>query len=167
MAWQDRLRSLGGTRPFQRVAPYLAGPVDRFVHRLTGGRWTVSEHIAPLLFLHHVGRRSGREHRTPLFYARYERGWVVVATNFGRKHHPAWSANLLAEPRARIEVSGEWHEVRARLASEEEWAAAWPQFVERWPGYETYLERASHRDVRMFVLEPVVAEREDHLARPH
>lgn len=148
------LRRIGGTGLFRRIAPFLAGPVDRALHRATGGRITVSQYVAPLLFLHHIGRRTAREHRTPLFYARLPHGWVVVATNFGRAQHPSWSHNLLQRPEARIEVSGEWHDVEARLATAAEWDEAWPQFVAYWPAYDVYLDRTSQRDVRMFVLEP-------------
>ncbi|MDX1657915.1 MAG: nitroreductase family deazaflavin-dependent oxidoreductase [Nitriliruptorales bacterium] len=147
------LRRLGHTAFFRRVAPILAGPVDRFLHRISGGRLTVSERVAPMLFLHHRGRRSGREYRTPLFYVRRRGAWLVVGTNFGRESQPAWAENLLATPEARIEVSGRWHEVHARLVSEEEWCAVWPVFTDRWPAYDTYLERASHREIRMFALE--------------
>ena len=148
------LRRLGHTHFFRRVAPVVAGPVDRFLHRISGGRLTVSERVAPMLFLHHRGRRSGSEYRTPLFHVQHRGAWMVVGTNFGRESQPAWAENLLATPEARIEVRGRWHDVRARLVSEEEWHQIWPVFTDRWPAYDAYLERASHRDIRMFALEP-------------
>lgn len=148
------LRRAGHTRFFQAIAPLLAGPLDRFLHRLTGGRLTVGQRVAPLLFLHHRGQQSGRQFRTPLFYAPCDGGWFVAATNFGRERHPQWSSNLLAEPEVSIEVRGTHHAVRARLATSDEAARAWPQLVARWPAYETYVDRAAHRGIRMFVLEP-------------
>lgn len=148
------LRRIGHTRFFQLLAPLLAGPVDRFLHRVTGGRLTVGQRVAPLLFLHHRGEQSGRWFRTPLFYASVAEGWVVVATNFGREQHPQWSSNLLADPEVSIEVHGTHHPVRARLATSEETARAWRQLVARWPAYDSYAQRAAHRDIRVFVLEP-------------
>ncbi|MDX1621379.1 MAG: nitroreductase family deazaflavin-dependent oxidoreductase [Nitriliruptorales bacterium] len=150
----EMLRRIGHTRFFQRVAPLLAGPVDRFLYRITRGRFTLSEHVAPMLFLHHRGRRSGREYRTPLFYARLDGGWAVVATNFGRESHPAWSENLLASPSARVEVGGRWHEVHAELADEQQEGRAWNELRARWPAYDVYRQRAAHRDIRVFVLRP-------------
>ncbi|MEU7205538.1 nitroreductase/quinone reductase family protein [Streptomyces sp. NPDC045470] len=47
------------------------------------------------------GRRTGRCHTVPL-YAFADGSWLVVPTNFGRDHHPAWSTNLLHHPHATL-----------------------------------------------------------------
>lgn len=155
MPWfADLLRRYGHTDAFRKVMPHVAAPVDRTLHRLTGGRWQLSRAVMPVLVLHHTGRRSGRPYTTPLFHVATDGGWVVAATNFGREAHPAWSENLLADPDVRIEVGGRTIDVRARLATEQERAEVWPEFVRSWPAYDTYLETAAHRDVRVFVLEP-------------
>jgi deazaflavin-dependent oxidoreductase (nitroreductase family) len=76
-----------------------------------------------------------------------------VATNWGQRHHPAWSANLIAEPRAELQIGRDKRPCRARLAGDDEKTQIWPRFVAMWPAYDDYLER-SGREVRLFFLDP-------------
>jgi deazaflavin-dependent oxidoreductase (nitroreductase family) len=122
------------------------------ISRVTRGRRTFAGTVLPTLVLVHTGRKSGREIRTPLSFIRIDRGFGLAATNWGQSRHPAWSANLIANPEASVEVGGELIGVRARRASAEEKARLWPRFVEMWPAYDTYVTR-SGRDIRVFVLE--------------
>ncbi|MGI5366576.1 nitroreductase/quinone reductase family protein [Streptomyces iakyrus] len=49
-----------------------------------------------------IGHRSGTPRATPLAAHRAADGtWLVVGSNFGPSHHPAWSTNLLHAPRPR------------------------------------------------------------------
>lgn len=142
-----------GARPwFAAAAKRLLPPIDRGLHRLTGGRVMLGRAVFPTLLLTTTGRRTGRPRRQPLAYVETPRGWAVAATNFGQDHHPAWSANLLDEPRAVVEVDGVRHDVHARLLDDEEKARVWPRFVAMWPPYDGYVER-SGRDIRVFELE--------------
>ena len=155
------LRRLGS----QRWARYVLGPkvltrVDRVLHRLTGGRWRSADLLFDSLVLVTTGRKSGLPRPATLACFDLDGVPVVIASNFGREHHPAWSENLLAEPRAYIERGGRRLPVRARLLDTGERERVWPQAVTIWPGYETYRE-ATHdtRDIRMFALEPDEARR--------
>jgi deazaflavin-dependent oxidoreductase (nitroreductase family) len=71
----------------------------------------------PLLLLHHIGVRSGRERVTPL-----ARWWVgetavaVLASNYGASRHPAWYYNLVANPTTIAEIRTETWGVHARVA---------------------------------------------------
>ena len=121
---------------------------------LTRGRLLFTPRSLPTLFLTSTGRSSGKRRTSPLPYVSEGEDLVVVATNWGRTHHPDWSANLLASSEAEVSVGGETRSVRSRLASPDEFAALWPRFVAVWEHYDAYLER-SGRQPRMFVLEPV------------
>jgi deazaflavin-dependent oxidoreductase (nitroreductase family) len=71
----------------------------------------------PLLLLHHVGVRSGRERVTPLaWWPAGETAVAVLASNFGASRHPAWYYNLLASPTTIAEIGTETWRVRARVA---------------------------------------------------
>jgi deazaflavin-dependent oxidoreductase (nitroreductase family) len=76
---------------------------------------------------------------------------VLVASNWGQRHHPSWSSNLLAEPHASVEISGRRRTMVARLATSEERARLWPKLVEEFPPYQTYANRGG-RELRIFVL---------------
>ena len=107
----------------------------------------------PLCYLTTTGHRSGEPRVVPLLFAALAAGrFAVVATNFGRHDHPAWSYNLDAEPRAVLEIDGDTRPVVARRATEAESEAIWARFDRIWPAYEQYREIAP-RDIRAYVLE--------------
>jgi deazaflavin-dependent oxidoreductase (nitroreductase family) len=150
--YERGLRRLAHCRWVAPLGRYLAAPVDRFLLARTGGRLGLTGRT-PTLLLTTTGRRTGRPRTTPLFYLRDGDRLAIVATNFGRPHHPAWSANLLAAPDARVRLGREDAAYRARLATPAEETRLWPAFDALWPAYATYRAR-SRRDVRMFLLEP-------------
>jgi deazaflavin-dependent oxidoreductase (nitroreductase family) len=141
---------------FARVAPSVVPRLDRWVHRLTGGRTTMSAGMVPTLLLTTTGAQSGRARTVPLACLPDDGSFYVVGSNFGRERHPAWTANLLAEPRASLSFAGTDHDVTAHLLSTDEKAAAWPRLLAAWPAYDDYAER-SGRDLRVFRLDPVDA----------
>ena len=144
----------------QRWARYVLGPMvltrlDKVIHRVTGGRRRAADLLFDSLMLTTTGRRSGLPRQVTLARLELDDAAVVIASNFGREHHPAWSENLLADPRATVERDGRLEPVRARLLTEEECQRVWPQAVASWPGYATYREAtAGTREIRMFALEP-------------
>jgi deazaflavin-dependent oxidoreductase (nitroreductase family) len=147
------LQRLGHRPWFARVGRALV-PVDRALQRVSRGRiGGIGPQVLPELLLTATGRTSGLPRQVPLLYARDGPNIVVVASNWGQATHPAWSANLLAEPAATVDIRGKPVAVQARLASAQEKARVWPLVLKVWPAYETYAER-SGRELRVFILEP-------------
>jgi deazaflavin-dependent oxidoreductase (nitroreductase family) len=66
---------------------------------------------------------------------------VLVAANSGLPRPPAWYLNLLADPRAIVEVDGRRLLVLAEPLSAEEAASFWPRVLEAAPDYERYPRR--------------------------
>jgi deazaflavin-dependent oxidoreductase (nitroreductase family) len=142
------------SRPGVYVLRYVWTPLDRLALGLRGGRRGLAPRAIPELVLTTTGRRTGRRRATPLLYLEDGRRFVVVASNYGRARHPAWSANLMADPRASIRIGDRVVEVRGRPATEEEYERSGPGLLEIWPGWATY-RRMTDREFRMFVLEPI------------
>lgn len=67
----------------------------------------------PLVLVHHVGARSGVKRITPLAYFAEDGRIFVFATKGGADDNPAWYHNLLANPRATVELGTETLEVVA------------------------------------------------------
>jgi deazaflavin-dependent oxidoreductase (nitroreductase family) len=154
MSWYaEAMRRVGRTRWFAAVGSRLAPPLDRLLHRVSGGRLHVAESFLPTLLLTTTGRRSGEPRAKPLAYVRDGSAFVVVGTNWGDTSHPAWTHNLRAEPHAVVEARGERYDVIARELDADAAARLWPRFLEMWPAYATYRERTS-RAPRMFALHP-------------
>lgn len=142
-----------GTPAFVRVAPKLVPRLDRAVHKATRGRLVVSTALLPSLVLTATGARSGIKRVTPLATHPEDGSWYVVGSNFGRRHHPAWTVNLIANPGAEVSYQGTTVPVRAHLLTSEERTEVWPRLVKLWPNYELYMER-SGRELRIFRLDP-------------
>lgn len=143
---------LGGQPWFAAVARRLV-PLDRFVGRATRGR-VVALGMAPSLMITTTGRRSGQPRRNPLLYVRDGDGYVVVGSNWGQRHLPAWVFNLRHTPAAVLTVGGRDVPVTAAEVTGDEYARLWRKLTAVWPGYEAYRERAGGRDLPVFVLTP-------------
>jgi deazaflavin-dependent oxidoreductase (nitroreductase family) len=150
------VRRLGSSR-FGRLVlgPKMLTRIDAFLHRVTGGKAMAADLLFDTLMLTTTGRKSGEPRTNPLARMDLDGTPVVIASNFGRDSHPAWSLNLLADPNAIIEEKGVSRPAVARQLTDEERERVWPQAVAIWPGYDTYRKTTEGiRDIRMFALEP-------------
>jgi deazaflavin-dependent oxidoreductase (nitroreductase family) len=127
-------------------------PFDLWLVRRTGGRFSITWPL-PRLQLTTIGRRTGVARMTVLLYARDVSDWIVTASNWGQRHHPDWSANLIANPEATIQIGRERVDVQATLATAAERDRLWPAVTALWPAYQTYAQRAG-REIRVFRLTP-------------
>ncbi|MGW7204849.1 nitroreductase/quinone reductase family protein [Streptomyces sp. NPDC054837] len=145
------VQRISSTRGFAKVAPHVIPALDRAVHRLTRGKVILSAQMLPGVILTSVGARSGLTRRTPLACMPEEggRSWILIGSNFGRDGHPAWTANLMAHPDARISWKGADIAVTAHLLEGEERAAVWRTALAFWPPYATYQARIE-REIRLF-----------------
>ncbi|MSO86906.1 MAG: nitroreductase family deazaflavin-dependent oxidoreductase [Acidimicrobiia bacterium] len=155
-AWLARrvVHPIASSAAFARIGPRIFPPLDRAVHKVTGGRILTSQLFVDSLVLRTTGRRSGEGRDAPLACASEPGGtWLVVGSNFGKEHHPAWTANLLANPVARVTRHGTSVAVVARLLTDDEREEAWARLRDVWPIYDRYEDR-SGRSLRVFRLTP-------------
>ena len=76
----------------------------RFVYVRTDGRVGHGMSGVPALILRTKGRRSGRPRTNVIVYARDGDDYVLVASNFGGEHSPAWYFNVSADPHVEVQV---------------------------------------------------------------
>lgn len=133
----------------------LVVPLDTMVQVRSGGRFSACGLLGvPSLLLITVGARSGRPIPTPLCYVGHAGGYAVVASNFGRAHHPAWSSNLLKNPAATLCTGGRRMPVSARLVTGVERDEIWQGFLSISSHYQAYRD-SSGRALRIFCLQPL------------
>lgn len=108
----------------------------------------------PVLILTTKGKKTGLLRPKALMYLPYSDDFVVIASNLGQANHPAWWINLLAEPKATVQVWDEYQAVRAREADGEERERLWNAIVEKNPDYNQYRTWTSRR-IPVVVLEKV------------
>lgn len=87
------------TRSVRRVVTQVAKRVDPVLHGLTRGRLGV--HLAlPFASMTTTGARSGQPRTSAVLYFNDGEDVILIASNWGGEHHPAWYHNLRANPTA-------------------------------------------------------------------
>jgi deazaflavin-dependent oxidoreductase (nitroreductase family) len=114
-----------------------------WVYRLTGRRRFARLGGAPVLLLTTIGRRSLLPRTVPVVYLPGEEP-VLVGSNAGSIAHPLWFQNLVADPRAQVEVGRRRWEAEARFVEGAERDRLWPELVAAFPAYADY-QRTTQR----------------------
>ena len=109
---------------------------------------------APLLLLHSIGARSGKERVNPMMYQAVGDTYAVLASKGGAPSNPDWYHNLVATPDATIEVGTRTVAVRARFADDVERETIWETQKQRYPGFSDY-EASTTRQIPVVILESV------------
>jgi deazaflavin-dependent oxidoreductase (nitroreductase family) len=123
--------------------------------RENGGRVGGRFEGRPLLLLHHTGARTQKQRVNPLAYQRLDDGsWAVFGSKGGAPTNPDWYYNLIANPRAAIEVGTERFEVNARVAEGDERERIWEKQKRDMPGFADY-EHKTSRPIPVVILERV------------
>ena len=135
------MRRLGQTSQFAAVYRRVGPVIDPRMAHLRQGRVMAKVYGFPVLLLHSTGAKSGQARTSPLLYVRDGDDVMLLGTNFGQPKHPAWTANLLAHPKAAVEIGPVRLLVVAELVDRETWQRIFPSFVAVYPGYANYLER--------------------------
>ena len=126
---------------------------DRLLYKLTGGKFTlVSLSKQTGLTLITVGAKSGERRENQVQYVADGDSMLVVGSNWGKPHHPAWTTNLLKNPDIQVNVRGDVRDVRGTLLEGAEREAAWTRMVAAWPAFQDYVERSGGRELRIFRL---------------
>jgi deazaflavin-dependent oxidoreductase (nitroreductase family) len=146
------------TRPVAWLCARTLHHADVVVYRLSRGRTTFSTCISGLqvVMLTTTGARTGQQRTLPVIGLADGEALVVIASNFGRQHHPAWYHNLRAHPRARVAVDGVTRPVLAHELTGAERDLWYDRGVTTNPGWIQYRERADHRQIPVIRLEPTV-----------
>jgi deazaflavin-dependent oxidoreductase (nitroreductase family) len=149
------IKKVAATKP---VAIFLAAalpPADRWLFRLTNGRYTFANLLTglPMLILTTTGAKSGQLRTTPLVAIPVGDDLALIGSNFGQPHNPAWYYNLKANPQALVTVNGRSYPVTARELTGAEREKVWETAVSYYAGYNAYKHRASHRLIPVILLQ--------------
>lgn len=130
--------------------------VDRPLFRITGGRATLTGLMTglPVVTLTTTGAKSGQPRTVPLVAIPDGDQIVLIASNFGQAHHPAWYLNLCATPQATVARDGVTRTYAARTAEGAAYDDYWQRAVALYAGYAAYKERTQGRRIPILVLTP-------------
>ncbi|MEN3318345.1 MAG: hypothetical protein V7643_1746 [Mycobacterium sp.] len=142
-------RSSLGNWYLRRIAPRIDPPLLR----LTGGRVS-SGYPVPVLLLTTIGAKSGQQRTLPLQYVTDGERLILIASNYGRKGHPAWYRNLVANPKVEVlagKRSGSY--TATEITDPDDRKRTWALVLDQYAGYADYEERAGDRTIPLIRLE--------------
>lgn len=126
--------------------------------RLTKGKVpTVAPYLlgTPGVTLFTIGAKSGKERSTPLLAVPYGEQVILVASNWGKKLHPAWYHNLKQTPETELLYDGQRHPYTALLVEDgPDYEQLWRAASQMYFGYDRYKERTGGRKIPLFLLTP-------------
>ncbi|TYK42794.1 nitroreductase family deazaflavin-dependent oxidoreductase [Actinomadura decatromicini] len=106
------------------------------------------------LLLTTKGRRTGKEHTTPLIYQPDGDAYVIVASKGGAEDDPLWFKNIEADPQVKVQVKDDRFTAHARVAGPDEKPALWRKMAAVWPDYDEY-QKKTDRQIPVVILERV------------
>ncbi|MYQ85898.1 MULTISPECIES: nitroreductase/quinone reductase family protein [unclassified Streptomyces] len=121
--------------------PFNESVIEEF--RANGGKVGGPFEGGDLLLLTTTGARSGTETTTPLGYVRHGDELLVIGSNLGAPHHPAWYHNLLAHPVVRVELGTRTFQALAVPAQGARREELFAHAVKAAPGYADYQARTT------------------------
>jgi deazaflavin-dependent oxidoreductase (nitroreductase family) len=117
------------------------GVIEEF--RTNGGRVGGPFEGAPMVLLHHVGRKSGTEYVTPLVYlpGDDDGSFYVFASKAGAPANPDWYDNLVAAGETTVEVLASTYPATVTELHGDERDRVYAEQVERMPGFGEYAQK--------------------------
>jgi deazaflavin-dependent oxidoreductase (nitroreductase family) len=96
---------------------------------------------APMVLVHHRGRKSGRDYVTPTMYLPHDADDDIIyvfATKGGAPTHPDWYYNLTDAGEGSIERGTESYQVTVRDLTGAERESVYAEQAHRYPGFAEY-----------------------------
>jgi len=151
------VRRTAGTRLMAKVYGVIQDPLDRLVYRLTRGATTASSFLGgvEITMLTTTGAKTGRTSTLPVLGLPDGDDTILIASNYGPPHNPAWYHNLRANPHATIVVGGISREVVAQELSGPDRERSYHRGEEIYPGFTHYPRWTRGRQIPVCRLKPV------------
>ncbi len=101
---------------------------------------------APMVLVHHRGRKSGRENVTPMMYLPHDAEQAsiyVFASKGGAPTNPDWYFNLIAAGAGSVERGTETYKVSVRELTGAERDHIYAEQARRYPGFAGYARQTA------------------------
>jgi deazaflavin-dependent oxidoreductase (nitroreductase family) len=101
---------------------------------------------APVVLMHHVGRKSGKEFVNPVMYLADDSDPATIfvfASKAGAPTHPDWYWNMTEAGSATVEVGTETYDVAVRELEGDERDRVYAEQASRYPGFAEYEEKTA------------------------
>lgn len=122
-----------------------------FLYRVTGGRLGAKLAGIDHLLIRTTGRKTGKPRKIPIACLQHEGNLLIVASNNGQDHNPAWYLNLVANPDVQVQFLGTRKNTVARTATPDEREKLWPLLTSYNRMFARYAKRTS-REIPVVIL---------------
>ena len=155
-AVQRLTQKVAASRPGAWTAQRVLYPLDKVVFRSTNGRATVASLTAglPVIMLTTTGAKSGEQRTMPLLGTQYGDDISIIGSNYVQERTPVCEYNLEHDPGAVVTYRDIAVDVVARRLDDAEADRVFAAAAKTYAGYGHYRERADHRKIKVFALEP-------------
>lgn len=160
-SWIKRvMRQSAVPRPMSWLYARTLYHIDRTVYHRTRGRETFTSWVTglPVVMLTTTGAKSRSPCTLPVIGIPADDRLVVIASNYGQRHNPAWYYNLRAHPQASVFVGGASRDVVARELTGDESELWYARGIGIYPGFRYYRKRAAPRQIPVVELRPALPE---------
>jgi deazaflavin-dependent oxidoreductase (nitroreductase family) len=139
---------------------YVPSPLERIRKQVadyeaSGGIEGGTLEGRPVVILTSVGTKSGKVRKNPVMRIVDGDRYVAVASAGGSPANPSWYANLVANPRVRLQEGTNVREFQAREVNGDEKRYYWAVAERFWPHFPEYRRLAGGHDIPIMVLEPI------------
>jgi len=155
--WHPIIQKLAASRFGSWLLTRNLQRIDKPLLRLTNNRTSFTSLLAglPVVLLHTTGAKTGLPRHTPLVAIPDGGRIILIASYFGRSHHPAWYHNLKAHPDVQVSIDGFRGNYLARQTAGEEREKYWRMAADAYHGYQRYQQKAGDRQIPVIVLDPL------------
>lgn len=118
--------------------------IDEF--RANEGRVGGGFEGAPMVLVHHRGRKSGRDYVNPMMYLTDDDDPATIyvfASKGGAPSNPDWYYNLTSAGEAQVEVGTETYPVTVTELTGEQRDRVYAEQARRYPGFAEYEEKTA------------------------
>ncbi len=107
----------------------------------------------PVVVVTMRGHTSGKLRKIALMRVEHDGEYALVASKGGAPEHPAWYANLVADPHVTVQDGETPVDMTVHEATGDERAVWWERAVAAYPSYADYQKRTD-RVIPLFVASP-------------
>jgi deazaflavin-dependent oxidoreductase (nitroreductase family) len=131
-------------RAMAEANDFNAGIIEEF--RDNGGLVGGNFEGAPMVLVHHTGRKSGEDHVSPMMYLAHDDDVdliYVFASKAGAPTNPDWYYNLTASGAGAVEIGTEHYPVTVTELTGDERDTVYTEQATRYPGFGEYAEKTA------------------------
>lgn len=145
---------LGRSKAGKWTVRNVSRRVDPILVKLTRGRLSTLV-FTPAVLLMHTGAKSGVQRVTTLLYFTDNGRVILMASNFGGAHHPAWYHNVKVHPEVTLYAGGRQGRFRGEEVTGVERERLWGLAKQLTIGYADYERTTGGRRIPVMAFSPI------------